>query len=100
MLNFLLVPPPGVRRVIIIGAGLSGLACAHELSASATTSSFSKPATASAVASSPSMTWCPENIVEAGGELIGSNHPTWIAYATKFNLTFAPILRTKISPPR
>ncbi len=39
-------------------------------------------------------------IVEAGGELIGSNHPTWLAYAKKFNLTLRPIPEdTNLSSP-
>ena len=29
--------------------------------------------------------------VEGGGELIGSNHPTWAAYAKRFALAFVPV---------
>ncbi len=33
----------------------------------------------------------PGKHVEGGGELVGSNHPTWVAYADRFKLTFLDV---------
>jgi monoamine oxidase len=33
----------------------------------------------------------PRKVVEGGGELIGSNHPTWVAYAKRFGLEFLDV---------
>jgi monoamine oxidase len=79
-------PRSGARKVIVIGAGFSGLACAHELRARGcavtvlearkrvggrvlTFTDFVKGAT-----------------IEGGAELIGANHPAWMGYAKKFGL--------------
>jgi monoamine oxidase len=35
--------------------------------------------------------WIPGKSIEGGAELIGSNHPTWLALARTFNLTFRPM---------
>src|SRR5689334_21479923 len=81
-------PKHGARKVIIVGAGFAGLACAHELRARGcevtvlearkrvggrvlTFRDFVKGAT-----------------IEGGGELIGSNHPAWMGYGKKFKLGF------------
>jgi monoamine oxidase len=34
-------------------------------------------------------------VVEGGGELIGSNHPTWVAYAKKFGLSFNDVTESE-----
>ena len=41
----------------------------------------------------------PGRVFEGGGELIGSNHPTWIAYAKKFGLTFLDMPDSKAEVP-
>jgi monoamine oxidase len=33
-----------------------------------------------------------KRVVEAGAELIGSNHPTWVTYAHRFGLHFDDVL--------
>ena len=33
----------------------------------------------------------PGKHVEGGGELVGSNHPTWVAYAERFKLSFLDV---------
>ena len=77
---------PG-KRIVIVGAGFSGLAAAYELkSAGYDVTGRSRRATASAAASSASRDLVPGKNVEGGGELIGSNHPTWVAYAEQFKL--------------
>ena len=37
----------------------------------------------------------PNKNVEGGGELIGSNHPTWVNYAQKFGLEFLDVTEDK-----
>jgi monoamine oxidase len=37
-------------------------------------------------------------VVEGGGELIGSNHPTWNAYAARFGLPFSDAV-DEANPP-
>ena len=40
----------------------------------------------------------PQRLVEGGAELIGSNHPTWMAYAQVFGLDFYPVTDEPHSP--
>ena len=37
----------------------------------------------------------PGKNVEGGGELIGSNHPTWVAYAERFKLEFLDVTESE-----
>lgn len=76
------------RKVIVIGAGFSGLACAHELLSAGydVTVLDARNRIGGRVISFTDLV--PGKVVEGGGELIGSNHPTWVAYAKKFGLQF------------
>jgi monoamine oxidase len=79
----------GAKRVVVIGGGLAGLSCAYELRAAGyevnvleardrvggRVLTFSK---------SFGNEFIPGRTVEGGGELIGTNHPLWCAYAEKF----------------
>ena len=90
----------GAKRVVIIGAGFAGLACAYELRAAGydvtvveardriggRVLSFNKDLKSEYV---------PGRNVEGGAELIGSNHPTWVAYADRFKLDFLEIKETE-----
>jgi monoamine oxidase len=79
------------RRVIVIGGGFSGLACAHELISAGyrVTVLESRNRVGGRVISFGDMV--KGKVVEGGGELIGSNHPTWVAYASKFGLSFSDV---------
>jgi monoamine oxidase len=85
--------PRDAKRVIVVGAGFGGMAAAHELHAAGydvmvveargrfggrvhTTDRFLKDKT-----------------IETGGEMIGLNHPAWIAYAQQLGLNLLPIPR-------
>jgi monoamine oxidase len=87
------------RRVLIVGGGFAGLAAAHELSSvgydvrvfEARNRLGGRVLTFHDLAAGKS--------VEGGGELIGSNHPAWVAYKDKFKLRFLDVTEEKgVSP--
>jgi monoamine oxidase len=82
---------PGGKRVVVIGAGFSGLACAHELLSAGydVTVVEARPRVGGRVISFGDLV--KDKNVEGGGELIGSNHPTWVAYKEKFGLEFIDV---------
>jgi len=79
------------RRVVVIGGGFSGLACAHELISAGyqVTVLDSRNRVGGRVLTFGDMV--KGRTVEGGGELIGSNHPTWVAYARQFGLRFSDV---------
>lgn len=79
------------KSVVVIGAGFSGLACAYELKAAGYDVSVfdAKDRVGGRVLSFSD--FIDGRNVEGGGELIGSNHPTWVAYAEKFGLEFLDV---------
>jgi monoamine oxidase len=81
----------GAKRVVVIGAGFAGLACAHELVSAGydVTVVEARNRVGGRVLSFGD--WIPGRNVEGGGELIGSNHPTWVAYADAFGLEFLDV---------
>ena len=81
----------GAKRVVVIGAGFSGLACAHELVGAGydVTVIDARNRVGGRVLSFSDLV--PGKNVEGGGELIGSNHPTWVAYKEKFGLEFIDV---------
>ncbi|MEB3238901.1 MAG: NAD(P)/FAD-dependent oxidoreductase [Cyanobacteriota bacterium] len=74
-------------RVVIIGAGFGGLSCAYQLRRAGVrvTVLEARPRLGGRVHSLDTL--LPDKKVEAGAELIGLNHPTWLAYAKQFGLT-------------
>ncbi len=81
----------GGKTVIVVGAGFAGLACAHELAAAGYTVSIfeARPRVGGRVLTFTD--FVPGKVVEGGGELIGSNHPAWVAYADRFGLDFLDV---------
>lgn len=81
----------GAKRVVVIGGGFGGLACAHELKAAGydVTVFEARERVGGRVLSFSD--YIAGKNVEGGGELIGSNHPTWVAYKEKFNLEFLDV---------
>ena len=88
--RFAMAPRPG-KRVLVIGAGFSGLAAAHELPRAGydVTVVEARNRIGGRVISFSDLV--PGKNVEGGGELIGSNHPTWVAYAAEFKLGFLDV---------
>ena len=78
-------------RVVVIGAGFSGLAAGYELSRAGyeVTVVEARNRVGGRVISFSDLV--PGKIVEGGGELIGSNHPAWVGYAKQFGLSFLDV---------
>lgn len=78
-------------RVAVIGAGFAGLACAFELLSAGydVTVIEARDRVGGRVLSFND--FVPGKNVEGGGELIGSNHPMWVAYAEKFGLEWLDV---------
>jgi monoamine oxidase len=94
-LGGLVRPALGAKRVVVIGAGFGGLACAHELKSVGydVTVIEARERLGGRVVSFKD--FIPGKNVEGGGELIGSNHPTWVAYADKLGLEFLDVTEDK-----
>lgn len=93
------IVPSSMPRVIVIGAGLAGLACAFELaSVGYDVRVFeARRRVGGRVLSLNNL--IPGKNVEGGGELLGSNHPHVLAYAAKFRLEFLDINEEDGSSP-
>ncbi|MDX2114208.1 MAG: FAD-dependent oxidoreductase [Planctomycetota bacterium] len=81
----------GAKRVVVVGGGFAGLACAFELKSAGydVTVIEARGRLGGRVLSFSDVV--PGMNVEGGGELIGSNHPTWVAYAERFKLSFLDV---------
>jgi monoamine oxidase len=86
-------------RVVVIGGGFSGLAAAYELSRAgyAVTVVEARNRVGGRVLSFSDLV-AGKN-VEGGGELIGSNHPTWVTYAQQFKLEFLDVTEEDLEAP-
>lgn len=87
------------KRVVVIGAGFSGLACAYELKSAGydVTVVEARNRVGGRVLSFSD--FVAGKNVEGGGELVGSNHPTWVAYAEKFKLEFLDVTESEDETP-
>src|SRR5687768_7662352 len=87
-------------RVVVVGAGFSGLAAAYELSRAGyeVTVVEARNRVGGRVISFSDLV--PGKNVEGGGELIGSNHPAWVAYAKQFKLEFLDVGEEDLEFPR
>ena len=79
------------RSIVIIGAGFAGLSAAYELLSAGynVTVIEARDRVSGRVITFDN--FVPGRFVEGGGELIGSNHPAWAAYAKKFGLDFLEV---------
>ena len=87
------------RRVIVVGAGFSGLTAAYELSRAGydVTVVEARNRVGGRVVSFGDLV-AGKN-VEGGAELIGKNHPTWVTYAQRFKLTFLDVTEEDLEAP-
>lgn len=81
----------GGRSVIVIGAGFAGLAAAYELKSAGYDVTILEARNRVGGRVLTFDNFVQGRIVAGGGELIGRNHPLWIADAKKFGLEFLPI---------
>jgi monoamine oxidase len=86
------------RRVVVVGAGFSGLACAFELVAAGYDVRVfeARKRVGGRVLSLKELV--PGKNVEAGGEMLGSNHPMVLAYAAKFGFEFLDVPHDGVPP--
>jgi monoamine oxidase len=87
------------RSVIVIGAGFSGLAAAYELLAVGYDVTVLEARGRVSGRVITFFDFVPGRFIEGGGELIGSNHPAWAAYAARFGLEYLPIPETNAEVP-
>jgi monoamine oxidase len=89
--SFAARPRAAAGRVVVVGAGFSGLAAAYELSRAGydVTVVEGRNRVGGRVLSFSDLV--PGKNVEGGGELIGSNHPAWVGYAKQFKLEFLDV---------
>jgi monoamine oxidase len=78
-------------RVLIIGAGFGGLSCGYQLrqAGAEVTLLEARNRVGGRVLSLDN--FIKGRVVEGGAELIGSNHPTWMAYGERFGLEFRDV---------
>jgi monoamine oxidase len=83
--------PVGSKKVIIIGAGLAGLACAYELQHAnyQVTVIEARRRLGGRVVTYTDFPGGKQ--VEGGGEFISARHATWLAYARRFGLSLREI---------
>lgn len=84
------------KRVVVIGAGFSGLACAHELKSAGYDVTLLEPRSrvggrVLSFNAAGGNEFIKGRNIEGGAELIGSNHPAWVNYASKFGLEFLDV---------
>ena len=73
-------------RVLVIGAGFGGLSCAYQLQQAGADVRILEARNRVVGRVLSLGNFIPGRVVEGGAELIGSNHPTWMAYAKLFGL--------------
>lgn len=73
-------------RVVVIGAGFAGLSCAYQLKRVGADVQVLEARNRVGGRVFSLDTFEPGKVIEAGAELIGGNHPTWMAYAKEFGL--------------
>jgi monoamine oxidase len=86
-------------RVVVIGAGFSGLAAAYELTRAGydVTVVEARNRVGGRILSFSDLV--PGKNVEGGGEFLGLNHPTWMAYAKQFKLELLEVTEEDAEAP-
>ncbi len=86
-------------NIVVVGAGFSGLACAYELASVGYNVKVmeARKRVGGRVHSIGEL--IPGRNVEGGAEMLGSNHPHALAYATKFGFEFLDVSRDDVALP-
>jgi monoamine oxidase len=85
------LPSARDRRIVVLGAGFSGLACAEQLARHGARVTVLEARQRVGGRVHTLDRFIPGRVVEAGAELIGSNHPAWVRYARRFQLSFRDV---------
>jgi monoamine oxidase len=93
------LPQGKAGRVVVVGAGFSGLAAAYELTRAGydVTVVEARNRVGGRVLSFSDLV--KGKNVEGGGELVGSNHPAWVGYAKQFKLEFLDVSEEDLEFP-
>ena len=78
-------------RVLVIGAGFAGLSCAYQLQRAGADVQVLEARNRVGGRVLTLNTFVEGQRIEAGAELVGGNHPTWMAYAKEFGLTMRDV---------
>jgi len=78
-------------RVVVIGAGFAGLSCAYQLLRAGAEVHVIEARNRVGGRVFTLDSFAPGKVIEAGAELIGGNHPTWMAYAKEFSLAMRDV---------
>jgi len=85
---------PG-KRIVVVGGGFAGLAAAFELKSAGYDVLVLEARNRVGGRVVTFRNFVPGKHVEGGGELIGSNHPMWVAYKERFKLSFLDVTEEK-----
>lgn len=81
----------GPRRVVVVGAGLGGLACADALARAGVDVVVLEASSRVGGRVRTNRDLLPGACVEEGGEFIGANHRAWLALAERYGLELASV---------
>src|SRR5258707_3490221 len=74
------------KRVVVVGAGFGGVSCAYELKSAGYEVVVIEARDRLGGRVHTIDKFVKDKTVEAGGEMIGANHPAWAAYAKQFGI--------------
>ncbi len=77
---------PSQTKVVVVGAGLAGLCAAYQLTQAGLEVKIVEARDRIGGRVLTLRDFVPRKTVEGGGELIGANHPCWLAFAKQFGL--------------
>ena len=88
------------RKVLVVGGGFAGLACAHELASTGcdVTVLEARDRIGGRVYSLSDLV--SDKVAEGGGEFLGANHPTVLSYAATFKLEFIDVAHHPAKVPQ
>lgn len=94
----------GAKRVVVVGGGFAGLACAYELKAAGCDVTLVEATNriggrVFSLSKEFGTEFIPGRNIEGGAELIGSNHPLWVAYKDRFDLEFLDLHESEMDYP-
>ncbi len=83
------------KRIVVVGAGFSGVSAAYELKSAGYAVNVVEARDRIGGRVHTLERFVKDKTVEAGGEMVGANHPTWAAYAKQLGVKFREIVYDK-----